>query len=151
MSTSSAIQIKKHCKYHMIDKSRICTCNTTITALKIFFPIYKITCLIIQVWVFLVLTLCFIESCWTLRLLITGIFGLGRGVIIQAVTYSMQVSVFKSKSLSFTQVSEAGYLLMAILVSVIFFDLFRFSYLFLFAITACSRTFTEVNIPNTSV
>lgn len=75
-------------------------------------------------------------------------FCLGRGVIIQAFTCLMQVSGFKSKSVFFMKVSEAGYLLMAILVSVISFDPHRFSYLFLFTITICSGTFTEVNIPN---
>lgn len=93
------------------------------------------------------LSLCFIESCWTLRL-VTDVFCLRRGVIIQALTCLMQVSAFKSKSLFFIQVSEAGYLLMAILVSVISLDPYRRSYLFFFTITACSGTFTEVNIPN---
>lgn len=37
---------------------------------------------------------------------------------------------------------------MGILVSVRFFDPSKFSYLFLFTITTCSRTFTVVNIPD---
>lgn len=39
----------------------------------------------------------------------------------------------------------------AIFVPVIFFDPFRFCYLFLFTISACCRTFTEMNIPNMSI